>query len=62
MVRANAARLLLDAFPMEEITMNRSKAAEGERFLGQQYEALYNLLLDDCSKIRAMGELAVKEF
>lgn len=55
MVRANAGRLLSDAFPMEELRSTQSKTSDDGKFMQQQFEAFYNMLLDDCPKIRAIG-------
>lgn len=55
LVRANAGRLLSDAFPMEELRSTQSKVIDDDKFMQQQFEAFYNMLLDECPKIRAMG-------
>ena len=57
MVRANSARLLLDAFPMEEAKSGQLRVEEENKFMQQQYDALNNLLSDACPKIRVFGLL-----
>ncbi|XP_077967624.1 condensin-2 complex subunit G2-like [Styela clava] len=55
MVRANASKLLLDAFPLEEEDSNRPRVAENEEFMQRQYNAMNDMLMDVCPRVRVIG-------
>lgn len=57
MVRANAASLLFDAFPL--LPPSDNARHELDELLQRQFEAIDNLLMDDYAQVRSISNIHI---